>query len=66
MAGKSPIPLPVATPEYNSTNESLSRRQLEHIIQDLQTEITLLKTMSESVPSKSIRRHQFLLMGVNQ
>jgi len=66
MATQSSLPLPIATPEYSFTNESLTRRQLEHIIQDLQTEITLLKTMSESVPSKSIRRHQFLLMGVNQ
>jgi hypothetical protein len=63
MAGKSPIPLPVATLEYSSTNESLTRRQLEQIIQNLQTEVTLLKNMTESGTSKSVRRHQFLLMG---
>ena len=63
MAGKRPVPLPVAPPEYNSANESLTRRQLEQIIQNLQTEVTLLKNMTESGTSKSVRRHQFLLMG---
>ena len=66
MAGKNPVPLPVAPPEYNSANESMTRRQLEQIIQNLQTEVTLLKNMTESGASKSVKRHQFLLMGAKQ
>jgi len=32
----------------------------------LQTEVTLLKNMTESGTSKSVKRHQFLLMGAKQ
>lgn len=65
MANKVTPPLPISTPEYNQINDSLTRRQLEQTIQELNSQITLLKTMQESITSRSIKRHQFLLMGVN-
>tara|TARA_R100000935_G_scaffold58476_2_gene95757 strand:+ start:1447 stop:1650 length:204 start_codon:yes stop_codon:yes gene_type:complete len=64
MSQKSLLSLPIPSPEYNSTNESLTRQQIQNSIQSLEDSLFLLKTMQESITSKSIRRHQFLLMGV--
>jgi hypothetical protein len=63
MAEKTPIPLPIASAIYDTVNESLTRRQLEQALLDIDSEIRLLKSMQQSVTSKSVRRHQFLLMG---
>ena len=64
MAEKTTIPLPLALSEYDEVNESITRRTLEQSIQDINSEIGNLKRLQESIVSKSIRRHQFLLMGV--
>jgi|TARA_R100000664_G_scaffold311_1_gene917 hypothetical protein len=64
MADKTTVPLPLASTEYDELNESITRRTLEQAIQDLNSEIGNLKRLQESIASKSIRRHQFLLMGV--
>jgi len=64
MSRKSLQPLPIPSPEYNYTNESLTREQLESSIQSLEDEVYNLKRMQESITSKSVKRHQFLLMGV--
>tara|TARA_Y100001938_G_scaffold58722_1_gene82187 strand:+ start:258 stop:461 length:204 start_codon:yes stop_codon:yes gene_type:complete len=64
MADKTTVPLPLASTEYDELNESITRRTLEQVIQDLNSEIGNLKRLQESIASKSIRRHQFLLMGV--
>tara|TARA_R100001440_G_scaffold21971_2_gene35842 strand:- start:28 stop:231 length:204 start_codon:yes stop_codon:yes gene_type:complete len=64
MADKTTVPLPLASTEYDELNESITRRTLEQSIQDLNSEIGNLKRLQESIASKSIRRHQFLLMGV--
>tara|TARA_R110000772_G_C13082867_1_gene417670 strand:+ start:368 stop:568 length:201 start_codon:yes stop_codon:yes gene_type:complete len=66
MSQKTTAPLPLASLEYNFSNESLTRQQIEQAIQSTEDALTLLKAMQESVTSKSIRRHQFLLMGVGQ
>tara|TARA_R110000764_G_scaffold8438_2_gene28415 strand:+ start:318 stop:518 length:201 start_codon:yes stop_codon:yes gene_type:complete len=66
MSQKTTAPLPIAPFEYNFSNESLTRQQIEQAIQSTEDALTLLKAMQESVTSKSIRRHQFLLMGVGQ
>ena len=66
MSQKSLLSLPIPSPEYNFSNESLTRQQIEQAIQSTEDALTLLKAMQESVTSKSIRRHQFLLMGVGQ
>ena len=65
MANKATLPLPISPLEYEQLNESITRRQLEQIIQDLNAEITLLRTMQQSVTSRSVRRHQFLLKGAS-
>jgi len=64
MADKTTVPLPLASTEYDELNESITRRTLEQAIQDLNSEVGNLKRLQESIASKSIRRHQFLLMGV--
>ena len=64
MAEKTAIPLPLASLEYDEQNESITRRTLEQAIQDLHSELGALKRLQQSIASKSVRRHQFLLMGV--
>tara|TARA_Y100000592_G_C5311936_1_gene240580 strand:- start:304 stop:507 length:204 start_codon:yes stop_codon:yes gene_type:complete len=64
MADKTTVPLPLASTEYDELNESITRRTVEQAIQDLNSEVGNLKRLQESIASKSIRRHQFLLMGV--
>jgi len=64
MAEKTAIPLPLASLEYDEQNESITRRTLEQAIQDLHAELGALKRLQQSIASKSVRRHQFLLMGV--
>ena len=64
MAEKSKIPFPLASLEYDENNEAITRRTIEQAFQDINSEIGTLKTMQQSVVSKAIRRHQFLLMGV--
>ena len=64
MAEKTAIPLPLASLEYDEQNESITRRTVEQAIQDLHAELGALKRLQESIASKSVRRHQFLLMGV--
>jgi hypothetical protein len=63
MAERSNIPLPLASSEYNETNESIARRTIEQAFQDINAEVGTLKKMQQSVVSKAVRRHQFLLMG---
>ena len=50
--------------EYDEINEAITRRTIEQAIQDINAEIGTLKAMQQSNISKSVRRHQFLLMGV--
>jgi hypothetical protein len=64
MANSKSIALPLAQQEYNSTNEIVTRRIIEQAIQDLAIEIDKLQKMQSVVASKSIKRHQFLLMGI--
>ena len=63
MAEKTTIPLPIASFEYDQKNESANRRLIEQALQDINSEIGTLKTMQQSVVSRSLKRHQFLLMG---
>ena len=65
MAEKTSIPLPLASQEYDETNEAITRRTIEQAIQDINAEIGTLKAMQQSNISKSVRRHQFLLMGAS-
>jgi RNA polymerase-interacting CarD/CdnL/TRCF family regulator len=63
MAEKTTIPLPIASFEYDQQNELANRRLIEQALQDINSEIGTLKTMQQSVVSRSLKRHQFLLMG---
>jgi hypothetical protein len=64
MANPKTIALPLAQQEYNSTDETVTRRIIEQAVQDLAIEIDKLQKMQSVVVSKSIKRHQFLLMGM--
>jgi len=64
MANPKSIALPLARQEYNSTDETVTRRIIEQAVQDLAIEIDKLQKMQSVVASKSIKRHQFLLMGM--
>lgn len=64
MANPKSIALPLAQQEYNSTDETVTRRIIEQAVQDLAIEIDKLQKMQSVIASKSIKRHQFLLMGM--
>jgi hypothetical protein len=64
MANPKTIALPLAQQEYNTIDESVTRRIIEQAVQDLAIEIDKLQKMQSVVASKSIKRHQFLLMGM--
>ena len=64
MAEKSTIPLPVPSEDYNFDDQSFTRRTIEQAIQDINQEIGNLKTLQQSGVSKAIKRHSFLLMGM--
>ena len=64
MANPKTIALPLAQQEYNTTDESVTRRIIEQAVQDLAIEIDKLQKMQSVVASKSVKRHQFLLMGI--
>ena len=64
MADKSAVPLPIATTEYDEVNETVTRRTIEQTFQDINSDIGNAKRKQDTISSKAIRRHQFLLMGV--
>ena len=63
MAHSKSIALPLAQQEYNSNDEAVTRRIIEQAVQDLSIDIGRLRKMQDITISKSIKRHQFLLMG---
>jgi len=63
MAAKTSIPLPLPSQEYSFDDQAVTRRLTEQALQDINAESGNLQTLQQSVISKSIRRHQFLLMG---
>ena len=72
MANPKTIALPLAQQEYNTTDEAVTRRiieqtgtkNIEQAVQDLAIELDKLQKMQSVVASKSVKRHQFLLMGM--
>ena len=63
MADIRTIALPVASIEYNSNDEALTRRTIEQAIEDINVRITNVQRMKSTITSKASKRHQFLLMG---
>jgi len=64
MANPKSIALPLAQQEYDLNNEAVTRRIIEQAVQDLSIDISRLRKMQDVTISKSIKRHQFLLMGM--
>ena len=58
------IALPVVNLEYDSNNEAVTRRTIEQAIESINTKITNIQRLQDSVTSKSAIRKQFLLMGI--
>ena len=65
MAAKTSVPLPIPSPEYDLEDQAVTRRLTEQAIQDINADSGNLQTLQQSVISKSVRRHQFLLMGAS-
>ena len=63
MSSKTSQPLPIPSQQYDSQNEYVTRRTIEQSVQDLNNDVGLLNELSDTIVSKAIRRHQFLLMG---
>lgn len=63
MAAKSSPPLPLPETEYSLDNELVTRRTLEQIVQDIFNDLANVDRLNSTALSKSLRRHQFLLMG---
>ena len=63
MADIKNIALPTPNSEYDSNDEAVTRRILEQTVEDLAIKITRVQLLQDTMTSKSMRRHQFLLMG---
>jgi hypothetical protein len=63
MVGIRNISLPLPSPEYDSNDEAVTRRILEQTIEDLNIKITRVQLLQDTMTSKAMKRHQFLLMG---
>ena len=65
MAQSKTIPLPLATPEYEQQNESITRLTIQQALQEIENDVTLAKTQGDKDGSLAMRRFQFLLMGAS-
>ena len=63
MAQSKTTPLPLATPEYEQQNESITRLTIQQALQEIENDVTLAKTQGDKDGSLAMRRFQFLLMG---
>ena len=64
MADIKTVALPIPSSEYDSVDEAVTRRVIEQAVEDLSTKIIRVQRLQETVVSKAMKRHQFLLMGV--
>jgi len=64
MADIKTVALPIPSSEYDSVDEAVTRRVIEQAVEDLSTKIVRVQRLQETVVSKAMKRHQFLLMGV--
>ena len=65
MAQSKITPLPLATPEYEQQNESITRLTIQQALQEIENDVTLAKTQGDKDGSLAMRRFQFLLMGAS-
>lgn len=59
------IRLLTSGPEYNQTNEQLTRSAIELALQQLRTDVVNVRDKTDFTASLALRRHQFLLMGAS-
>ena len=64
MADIKTIALPLASGDYDSNNEALTRRTIEQAIESLNVKIVTIQRMQSTTTSKASKRHQLLLMGM--
>ena len=65
MAEYRRVVLPVATPEYNSNNEQVSRATVTQTLEEMQSDIASNTKKPSKESSLALRRFQFLLMGAS-
>jgi|TARA_R100001510_G_C7602972_1_gene168979 hypothetical protein len=65
MAEYRRVVLPVATPEYNSNNEQVSRATVTQTLEEMQSDIAANTKKTSKESSLALRRFQFLLMGAS-
>ena len=58
-------PLPLASEEYEQSNESITRRSIEQTLQEVKSDVDLAKPQGDKDGSLAMRRFQFLLMGAS-
>jgi len=58
-------PLPTPSIEYDTQNESITRRTIEFSLDRIELDVSLAKTQGDKEGSLAIRRFQFLLMGAS-
>ena len=65
MSGTRTTTLPVPAPVYDAQNEAITRRNLEFLLDQVENDLLVAKTQSDSSGSLAMRRFQFLLMGAS-
>ena len=65
MSGTKTTTLPIPSPVYDAQNEATTRRNLELLIDQMENDLLVAKTQSDSTGSLAMRRFQFLLMGAS-
>lgn len=64
MAEIKTLALPAANLEYDPNDEAVTRRTIEQAIESINTKVSNIQRMQDSITSKSSIRKQFLLMGI--
>ena len=65
MSGTKTTTLSIPSPVYDAQNEATTRRNLELLIDQMENDLLVAKTQSDSTGSLAMRRFQFLLMGAS-
>tara|TARA_B100000902_G_C27261933_1_gene891296 strand:- start:864 stop:1061 length:198 start_codon:yes stop_codon:yes gene_type:complete len=65
MADYRMVVLPIATAEYDRSNEQVSRTTVTQALQDMQSDVAGNTNKTNKDSSLALRRFQFLLMGAS-
>jgi hypothetical protein len=63
MRSSEHMSLPLSQPQYDQSNEQLTRRTIEQFMQELRNDIQNTQNNKDKEASIGKRRFQFLLMG---